>query len=242
MRIVTWNANSSPGTRLPASLQRAFERKRDRVLELQPDIVVLQELARPADPVSPHHVWQGRFESRGVAVVATSDYVLELIGSLDYSQSVFPIRVRGPHNFTLVAVWALPGHASPRAGNYVAEVLQGLMHYRHLLDGPVVVTGDFNSNARWDAQARPQNHSDLVAFLEEELGLVSAYHCWNMVPQGREEDATFYLYRNREKPYHIDFVFVPADWCIEHVHAGSHDHWCRESDHTPLVVDVTPPL
>jgi hypothetical protein len=71
---------------------------------------------------------------------------------------------------------------------------------------------------------------------------VSAYHSRYAEAQGRETRPTFFLYRHRQRPYHIDYCFLPATWLgrIRDVKVGGHAAWAAKSDHMPLTVDLGP--
>ena len=107
---------------------------------------------------------------------------------------------------------------------------------------PVVMLGDFNSNAIWDTHHPSDlNHSSMVQRLKAH-GLVSAYHHFRSEPQGQETEPTFYLHWNEAKPYHIDYCFLPVQWLagLRHVEIGSYAAWREYSDHRPLLVEVQP--
>jgi exonuclease III len=46
------------------------------------------------------------------------------------------------------------------------------------------------------------------------------------------------MYRHKNKPYHIDYCFVSADFAkkINDVRIGAYEEWAEYSDHTPLIV------
>jgi exonuclease III len=72
----------------------------------------------------------------------------------------------------------------------------------------------------------------------EEKGIHSVYHKYFNLVQGRELHATLYMYRHKEKAYHIDYCFASIDM-IEHletVEIGDYDSWIKYSDHVPLIV------
>jgi endonuclease/exonuclease/phosphatase family metal-dependent hydrolase len=62
------------------------------------------------------------------------------------------------------------------------------------------------------------------------------------IPQTQEHGTPSdrdYFYRHEDKPFHIDYVFVPKSWRVKSVEAGSFQEWGHLSDHVPVVVDVT---
>ena len=50
--------------------------------------------------------------------------------------------------------------------------------------------------------------------------------------------STFFMYRHKDKPYHIDYCFVSTDLLekIRAVDIGEYDVWTKYSDHVPLIV------
>ena len=67
-------------------------------------------------------------------------------------------------------------------------------------------------------------------------GLVSAYH--GDRPLGRESDPTHYFQWRQDRPFHLDYCFVPRSWLLDRVHVGNYADWASLSDHRPVVVDV----
>jgi endonuclease/exonuclease/phosphatase family metal-dependent hydrolase len=118
----------------------------------------------------------------------------------------------------------------------------GLTAYRDLLrTGPAFVVGDLNSHWRWDAGNKEMTHGALVARLDREFGLVSAYHAARPRVAHGSEEPTLYWQWKREQPFHIDYCFLPRAWVprIASVTVGSFDEWSGKSDHRPLVVELS---
>src|SRR5262249_44261657 len=137
------------------------------------------------------------------------------------------------------AIWACPG-----PHRYVRGIHRALRLNRRLLDSvPSVVIGDFNSHSIWDANyPDSENHTALLERLDTHE-LVSSYHWFSGESHGAESQATFFEYRHRHRPYHIDYCFVPKSWAasLESVTLGDHGEWGRRSDHMPLVTVVRGP-
>jgi len=101
------------------------------------------------------------------------------------TDSVYPVRVRGPIEFHLLAVRA------KKRPTYVRVVLDWLARYREFLTAaPSVVVGDFNSHPRWDASDPEANHTTLTDHLHRDFGLVSAYHAEAAQSGAVAEEAT----------------------------------------------------
>ena len=145
--------------------------------------------------------------------------------------------VRGAEPFLLLAVW-MKGIGPDR---YVRGLHRAIHECRALIHRhPTVVLGDFNSNAIWDHQHPAHlSHSALVGTLAG-LGLVSAYHQHRAEPHGKESEATFYFYRRRNTPYHLDYCFIPEGWAqrLAGVEVGRWRDWRGLSDHVPLTCTV----
>jgi hypothetical protein len=226
MRLVTWNCCLG-----------SFSNKVPLLDSLAADIAVVQECARPEIECETR-LWFGDNPRQGIAVLASNGYQIRALPTeVDVPKFVFPLEVIGPVNFLLLVVWS----KGKQKYRYVMGIVKAIRIYRDLIrNSPTVVIGDFNSNAIWDTWHPPDlNHSALITLLSQ-LGLVSSYHHFYRETHGAETWPTFYLQRNKERPYHIDYCFVPERWAsqIESVQIGSDDEWQKHSDHRPLLVQL----
>jgi exodeoxyribonuclease III len=234
MRIITWNC------------QGAFRRKADIILAHKPDILLVQECEQLNDlsfntsnrPIKFYH-WHGDNKHKGIAIYSFSDYNIELLSDFNADfRYILPFRVKGGgQSFTLFAIWAMNNKIN-REARYIGQVWLSLNHYADLLECPSILIGDFNSNKIWDYKGRVGNHSDVVLKLADH-DIHSVYHQHFDMPQGTEAHPTFFLQRNQNKPYHIDYYFaskVLLDKVIK-VDVGTYDDWIPYSDHVPMIVD-----
>ena len=74
----------------------------------------------------------------------------------------------------------------------------------------------------------------------KEMKVTSLYHARTGLEHGSEESPTFFLQRNKLKPFHLDYCFVsekflknPFSFTI-----GDIDDWISISDHLPIVVTI----
>jgi len=236
MKIVTWNC------------QQAFARKAARIFAGLPDIAVIQECSErsvemfAADGYTAR--WIGDNPNKGMAVFCRKDWSLRAIAPSGDSlpRWIVPYEVSSRASFTLIAVWACAIKGDSRA-SYVGQIHKALREWPEWFSrGAVVMAGDFNSNAIFDRNRPDANHSLMVEELRDKYGLISAYHALHRQRHGEEATPTFHLYRHAEKPYHFDYVFVPATWRRRmKMEIGRHCDWASESDHCPLMVELSPP-
>lgn len=150
---------------------------------------------------------------------------------------IIPIAVTGGSiTCTLFAVWA--HNPTDKDGQYIEQVWKALHYYEELLPGKnTILTGDFNNNTIWDKKHRYGNHSNVAKYLADRR-ITSTYHLHHNQTQGTDIHPTLYMYRHRDKPYHIDYGFVSADLAvkIQSIEIGDFDSWTKNSDHVPLIV------
>ena len=224
MRIVTWNCYKGyPNERFA------------RLSALKPDICILQECAKPLEPLGNNVCWFGDNPRKGVAVLAGPNHRLTP-WPLDQrvEHSTYPVVLTTPDGKTIhiLAVWSKP------KPTYVSAIAHGLNAYRDFLRAaPSIVVGDFNSHSRWDKKGAEWTHSRLVEHLRHEFGLVSAVH--SKYPS-EPEPPTIYFQWKEDRPYHIDYCFVPEAWTgrISTVEVGSYLDFQGESDHRPVMVEI----
>lgn len=72
-------------------------------------------------------------------------------------------------------------------------------------------------------------------------GLTSVYHTVRKQEHGKETAPTFHLQKNKEKDFHIDYVFAPDAWQQRlQMTVGGFSEWREHSDHCPLTVSLSP--
>ena len=105
--------------------------------------------------------------------------------------------------------------------------------------GKSIIAGDFNSNSVWDKRDRLWNHSDVVKELAE-LGIESVYHRFMDEMHGKESQPTFFLQKNCNKPYHIDYIFTSTEFAdfLASMTIGAIDEWLALSDHLPVFLSI----
>jgi exodeoxyribonuclease III len=234
MKLITWNC------------QGAFRKKADIILTYQPDILIVQEcehtdklLFNAATQQPNNSYWYGDNVHKGIGIFSYSDYNFELIENFNPAfRYILPFRVTGHgHTFTLLAIWAMDNKEN-RDGRYIGQIWLAINHYTDLLGNATILIGDFNSNKIWDYKDKAGNHSDVVAKLAGK-NIYSVYHKHLNQEQGKEIHPTFFLQRNKNKPYHIDYCFASADICgkLQNIEIGTYENWAAHSDHSPLIIN-----
>ena len=229
----------------------AFRRKAHLILKHNPDILVVPEcehidkLQFSDSALSPRDMlWFGNNQHKGLGIFSYGNYRLKLRKTHNPNlQTIIPVSVSGGEfDFTLYAIWAW--NPNDPDGKYVEQVWKALQHYeKHLTNKPVILAGDFNSNTIWDKKYRVGNHSHVVQRLAEK-NIYSTYHLHHKQEQGKEKHPTLYMYRHKDKPYHIDYCFASAELAnkLQSVEIGKHKFWTQYSDHVPVIVTFNGPL
>lgn len=233
MKIITWNCNM------------AFRKKAAYVLAHNPDIVIIPECEHPDKltftentPLPTDWLWMGDNKNKGLGIFSYSHFTFKLLRNHNPKlKTIIPISVTGNDvKFTLFAIWA--NNPTDPDGQYVEQICKALAHYKRQLKATqTILMGDFNSNTIWDKKFRIGNHSHVVEQLEKK-GIHSCYHTHYKQEQGKEKDPTFYLYKHKEKSYHLDYCFASTDMIdkIQSVEIGAYDFWKPYSDHVPVMV------
>jgi exonuclease III len=223
----------------------AYRNKANFILPQKPDIVIVSECEHPdklkfkPGVLLPNDcLWAGKNLNKGLGIFSYSGYKFKLHDSyIPDFQNILPITVTGGKvDFTLFAIWA--NNPADKGYEYVGQIWKALNHYDDLLQSQkTILAGDFNSNTIWDKPHREGNHSAVVALLESKK-IYSTYHRFHNQQQGREKHNTLFMYRHRDKAYHIDYCFASTDFAekITDVKVGTHKKWAELSDHTPLSV------
>ena len=235
MRIITWNCNM------------AFRKKAEFILPFKPDILIVPECEHPdkqkfneGRDIPNDVLWFGSNENKGLGIFSYCDLKFKLLPIHNPSiKLVIHLSVSNERmSFILFAIWA--NNPEDSNGVYVEQVWKAIHYYEDLLlNTNTILIGDFNSNTIWDKKYRENSHSHVVKFLEQK-GIYSTYHFYHKQEQGKEEHPTLFMYRHKDKPYHIDYCFASGDFIgkLIDVEVGAYDNWVKQSDHTPVIVDL----
>ncbi|OJU28512.1 MAG: exonuclease [Sphingobacteriales bacterium 41-5] len=237
MRIIEWNC------------QGAFRHKNKEILELKPDILIVPECEREYNlrfgrltPKPNDFIWYGDSNKKGIAIFSYSTYKFRLLKDFNPNfRYIVPLEVTdGATSFLLFAVWAMDNKQNPLA-RYIGQVWNAVNYYQTILQENSILIGDFNSNQIWDEKGRVGNHTDVVNYLKQ-LEIESLYHKQFDEEHGKESLKTFFMYRNIEKPYHIDYVFASNNIIRNgyKLTLETSEKWIDKSDHVPLILDVKP--
>lgn len=230
MKIVSWNCAG------------AFRKKFDSIKAYGADVYVIQECENPETTNDVEYrtwaknfLWIGDNKNRGLGIFAKAN--VELRNNFwDSTDMRYFISVNVNKSFNLIAVWS---HRSVSSSLHYIGQFWGYLQINKDLIRNCIAIGDFNSNKIWDKRGRCWNHTEVVKELEG-LGIRSLYHDFFEENQGEESKATFFLQRNTNKPYHIDFAFADRACfdTIKRVDIGATSEWLRLSDHMPLVIEL----
>ncbi|HZV89094.1 MAG TPA: endonuclease/exonuclease/phosphatase family protein [Candidatus Binatus sp.] len=232
MRIVVWNC------------KMALSRKRQHLYALRPDIAVIPECSKNCLKLCLKDGFEGRWfgdnPRKGLGVLVAKPFHIARAGK-PRSKWVVPMEITGGQcDFLLIAVWTMLIQGN-LARSYIGQLSEAVLNNpQWFASKPVILCGDFNSNKIWDDKRDVANHSTVVTALEKHR-LASAYHHFFSELQGQETRPTYYYWHHKDRPYHIDYVFLPQHWAsqITRVEVGTHAVWSKLSDHVPLCVDVS---
>lgn len=234
MKLITWNC------------QGAFRNKAEIILSYRPDILVVQECEHPgklffsSTTQRPNDFyWYGNNIHKGIGIFFYSDYKFELLENFNPEfRYILPFRVTGHgQDITFFAIWAMDNKENHEA-RYIGQIWLAINYYADLLGNSTILIGDFNSNKIWDYKDRVGNHTAVVDWLAHK-NIFSVYHKHLNQEQGKEKQPTFFLHRNKNKPYHIDYCFASTDIIdrVQNVEIGTYENWIKLSDHLPLIVN-----
>lgn len=223
MVIVSWNCNGK------------FREKFEQIHRIDADIYVIQECENPQKyknseyfNFAKNHIWIGENQNKGLGVFAKEGIELKLNNLFQSYCLRYFLALKVNNEFDLLAVWA----GKP----YIEEYYIYQSINKNNFNKKTIIIGDFNSNAIWDAKNACRTHTAVVEELKQ-LGLTSAYHFVFNEAQGKESQKSFYLYRHKDKSYHIDYAFL-APSTIKSFQIESNDNWLAYSDHKPIILET----
>ncbi len=223
MRLVTWNANDN-------NRHRSFEENVELLKELEPDLIILSETARPRNRDHDQLVCLGS-ESPSLAVIASGNFRISPVKVYPDAPMYFgAFRVSGPCSLNLLAGWPV----QQKRGAAYSKLLQHALNIfgGFLPDKRTAFIGDLNTSSK--AQGQETTHPEFVARLAG-FGLTSIYHHQTNEAHGSE---TIITYRGG-RGFHLDYCFLSEDLLRSAtVEIVNGPEWRGRSDHFPVLVKI----
>ena len=222
----------------------AFRKKAEIILSHKPDILIVPECEHPDRLIfttgtqKPNDsLWFGQNLNKGLGIFSYSDFRFKVLDVHNENfKMIVPIVVsKGRSRFNLFAIWA--NNPKDPDGHYITQTWKAIHHYKSIISNKrTILIGDFNSNTIWDRPRREGNHSTLVERLRAK-DIHSVYHKHFNQVQGKEQHPTLYLYKHKDKPYHLDYCFASGDMLkhLKEVEVGEYEFWMKYSDHVPVI-------
>jgi len=115
MKIISWNCKMT------------YRNKAKSLLEYHPDLAVIPECEFKREN-TPKNLWFGDNRKKGIGIFSYSDFELELHEEYNPSfKYVIPIKVKGPFEFNLFAIWAMNDLQEVRK-RYIGQVYSAITH------------------------------------------------------------------------------------------------------------------
>jgi exonuclease III len=227
MKIISWNCCLN------------LSKKFDKIKKLNPDILIIQECEELPEDFFPNAKYYrtGHTKNKGIGVVLF-DNVAEIAPSFNNKLDYFlPLNL--DNGIRLLALWSFTHRAAGRFGEgHVGHVSDAIEYYRDWLESAekAIISGDFNNSVIWDKGDKESNFKNTNLALES-IGFKSSYHKLNNEEFGKEKRATLYHTKNKDKTYHIDYVYLKGLEPKE-IEVGSYADWIQFSDHVPVIVNI----
>ena len=241
MKIVSWNCNG------------AFRKKYDFLLNIDWDVAIIQECENPESindakyhSLFKEKIWIGTNKNKGVGIF-TREKKIEIdlrysnlstefckYGDSSHELKYFlPVKI---DDYIIIGTWCHTG--DDYIFRYIGQLWKYLLLNDVNIDTKTLFIGDFNANKIWDYEHGWWNFSTVNRMLNDK-NLYSFYHHLSKENFGKEKEATFYLHRNKDKPYHIDYAYGSLENYLDiKILNIPKSKEVELSDHKPLYIEV----
>ena len=224
MIVTSWNCNLK------------LKSKYEYIESLESDILIIQECEKLAHDYFPNFqfFWIGQNENKGLGVLVKDKS--SKISECHNSNYVYFLPIE-TDQMNILAVWAYNHRAIKYGAQFDGSTLNAIEYYKDWLSSKDIgiVAGDFNNSIIWDKKNN-EYFTDTNKKLNS-LQFNSSYHEYTQDKFGEESDATFYHTKNRNKTYHIDYIFT-KNTNIQSCIVGNYDNWIKYSDHCPISIKI----
>jgi endonuclease/exonuclease/phosphatase family metal-dependent hydrolase len=229
--FVTWNCADH------------FERKAEKLLSLRPDIVVVSEVRKEhAGSMGDEYVslWFGEEGQRGILIAAKNPITVIPRHQSGDAYCVLVDVEFASETLNLVGIWSVRKQKS-----YVRTVCDGLSGILPRLNphNQTIVGGDFNASSVFDKGGSASESFSQIDNILTSAGLQSLWHAQESEQFGEETQPTYFHQWNRDRPFHIDYVYVSDGMRarLEGLEIGTFDKWRPDgSDHMPILCNFVP--
>ncbi len=234
MRVISWNC------------QGGYRKKIDNILELKPDIVVIQECenleklrAFCKEKIPLKSFWFGGFyPHRGVGVFFYKDYQILSMENNISIEFIVPMKIMNNFEFYLFAIWAMAPFGEDKGKPHTYQIEKAVKKYKNILKNNLsILIGDYNTpNIK-----EPVEKTGFMVIEEfKKLEIFSAYHEYFEKDYGKHNQYTFYQHKKKEVKHMLDYCFASKSIIerISKVEIGKYEDWIEYSDHCPLIVEI----
>jgi len=234
MRIISWNC------------QGGYRNKIDKILDLSPDIAVIQECetleklrAFCKEKIQLKSFWfVGFYPLRGVGVFFYKDYQILSMESDISIEFIVPMKIMNNFEFYLFAIWAMAPMGKDKGKSYTYQIEKTITKHEGILRNNLsILIGDYNTP---NIEKPVEKTGFMVVEEFKKLEVFSAYHEYFKKGYGEHNHYTFYQHKKTEFKHMLDYCFASKSIIerISNVEIGKYEDWIEFSDHCPLIVDV----
>jgi len=234
VRIISWNC------------QGGYRKKIEKILELKPDIAVIQECENLEklrvfckEKIPLKSFWFGGFyPHRGVGVFFYKDYQILSMENNISIEFIIPMKIMNNFEFYLFAIWAMAPLGEDKGKSYTYQIEKAVKKYKNILKNNLsILIGDYNT---YHIEKPVEKTGFMVIEEFKKLEIFSAYHEYFKKGYGEHNHYTFYQHKKTEFKHMLDYCFASISLIekISNVEIGKYEDWIEFSDHCPLIVEI----
>ena len=156
-----------------------------------------------------------------------------------YGDSIHELKYFLPvklDDLTIVAVWC--HKADDNIFHYIGQLWKYLLLNELFINSNTLFMGDFNASKIWDNECGWWSFSTVNKIFNQKK-LYSYYHAARNEAFGEEKEHTYYHQWNKNKPFHIDYMYGSLERLKENsFRILSSDFVLKLSDHAPLFCEI----
>ena len=237
MKIVTYNLHYGGHTRQ--------DNHWERILKLNPDVVLAQESFNPANyfpngnfnSIARSVVWYPTGSKWGSSILSTRHELKKIQVPKEFEGWVVGGRIT---DFSIGGVtkplYVFSVH-TPSPGPYETKTYDILDYIQGIIaDDDTIVGGDFNVTTAVRHPTEELKNTKMELTIIDRLRKFGLINSWQAAHPNRNLPQTLRWTGNKKEPYHCDGLFVPHSWLryLESCEVAT-EGWSEMSDHNPIV-------